>query len=347
MASAVLRDGDEMLIEVIARDAAPLAGSTGGVTVIRDLPDVDRNTSRIGWVPSRAATYAGRARIRSKNWKSDRFDLFHLHYINRYTDVSSHFPKPLVMSVHDAVPHVPRLGKQVEHRLLRHLYSRPEAIVVHHQRVADELCSRFKVSADRIHVVPYPVLTRRETPERPPEGPPMILLFGGLRPNKGLEVLDEAMRYLAGADIRVVVAGRGHGELERLAVEMQERDCRVTAEIGFVPLTRKAELFHQASVIAIPYTSFSSQSAVVHDAYGYGRPVVVSDVGALGDTVRADGTGLVTPPGDPEALALAITTLLQPPAWGRAFDACTTVSQERSPAAFGREMRAVYEAVVP
>lgn len=346
MARAVLRDGDEMIIEVIARDAAPVAGSTDGVVVMRDLPDVDRNVGMLGWAPSRAAVYSKRARVRGRQWKSGGFDLFHLHYINRYTDVIARLPRPLVMSVHDALPHVVRLGDRVEQGLLRHLYSRPEAVVVHHQRVADELCSRFKVSADRVHVVPYPVLTRVGPPGRPAAGPPMILLFGALRPNKGLEILDDAVRLLAGADIRVVVAGRGHTELERRAVEMQSRDPRVTAEIGFAPLARKAELFRQASVIAIPYTSFSSQSAVLHDAYGYGRPVVVSDVGALGETVRSDGTGLVIPPGDPDALAAAITTLLQPATWARAFNACATVSRERSPAAFGREMRAVYETVL-
>ena len=43
-----------------------------------------------------------------------------------------------------------------------------------------------------------------------------------------------------------------------------------------------------------------------------GRPLVVSDVSALGPTVRAAGSGLVVPPGDSQALAEALDTLRAP-----------------------------------
>ena len=85
---------------------------------------------------------------------------------------------------------------------------------------------------------------------------------------------------------------------------------------------------------------------MLHDAYGYGRPVIVSDVGALGATVFDDGTGLVTPPGDAEALAHSITALLDRSTWARASAACASVAAERSPAAFGRHLRSVYGRVL-
>ncbi len=346
MAHAVVNEGDTLTIEAVNRDAAPLAQSSGGVTVVRDLPDVNRAVGPLRWAPSRANTYRRRARVRAEHWRSDRYDLFHIHYLNRFTDSTAKLPAPLVMSVHDAVPHVPRIGSWAEHRLLKRLYARPEALVVHHQRVADELIGTFGVAPGRIHVVPYPVLTRSEHPEPPPAGPPVVLLFGALRENKGLEVLEQALEIIPHSDIRVVIAGRGQRELEQRALSMQERDHRVTAEIGFVSLERKAELFGLASVVALPYTSFSSQSAVLHDAYGYGRPVVVTDVGALGTTVVEDGTGLVVPPHDPAALAEAIDELLEPHVWARTASACATVSAERSPEAFGRGLRSVYKLVL-
>jgi len=171
-------------------------------------------------------------------------------------------------------------------------------------------------------------------------------MFGSLRPNKGLEVFAEVTRILGSADVRFVIAGRGHDDLEQQARDLQQRDPRVTAEIGFISLERKAQFFQNASVIALPYTSFSSQSAVLHDAYGYGRPVVVTDVGALGATVREDSTGLVTAPGDAEAFAQAIAGLLEPSAWARASMACARVAMERSPQEFGRGLRSVYEQVL-
>ena len=45
-------------------------------------------------------------------------------------------------------------------------------------------------------------------------------------------------------------------------------------------------------------------------AIGRGRPVVVSDVGSLGETVRDFGLGRVVPPGDVHALAEACRRLL-------------------------------------
>lgn len=343
MARAVAREGDTLLVEAIDREAAPVAQGSPKVSVLRDLPDVNRSVGRVLWAPSRAMTYMQRAHIRRRHWVSGDFDLFHVHYLNRYTDVVARLPGPLVMSVHDAIPHVPRLGTALEHGLLKRLYSRPDALVVHHQSVAAQLTDSFNVSAERITVVPYPVLTRIENPMPPPEGPPTVLLFGSLRPNKGLEVLGEAMRILAGRDLRIVIAGRGHSELERMAHDLQARDSRISAEIGFISLRRKTELFHQASVVALPYTSFSSQSAVLHDAYGYGRPVIVSDVGALGATVADDGTGLVTPPGDAKSLAHSITALLDRSTWEVASAACASVAAKRSPAAFGHGLRSIYE----
>jgi glycosyltransferase involved in cell wall biosynthesis len=341
MARAVASGGHEVLVEVIDRDAAPAERGGESVTVVRDLPDVTR-AARMTWLPSRGATYVRRATARRRSWDSAAFDLYHLHYINRFTDAVSRLPRPLVMSVHDVVPHVPRLSNRLEHGILRRVYHRPDAIVVHHPRVGDELLARFGVAPERVHVVPYPVLARSVASEPPTDGPPIVLLFGALRANKGLEVLDGAAGELWGVDVRFVVAGRGHAHLEAQAKAMQSRDGRVRAEIGFVSQARKDELFRAASIVVLPYTSFSSQSAVLHDAYGYGRPVVVTDVGALGDTVRADGTGVVVAANDHLALARGIASLLDPKSWLDASDRCHAVAASRTPEVFGVSLRAVY-----
>jgi glycosyltransferase involved in cell wall biosynthesis len=51
---------------------------------------------------------------------------------------------------------------------------------------------------------------------------------------------------------------------------------------------------------------------VALEAMASGRALVVSDVSALGPTVRAAGSGIVVPPGDSEALAEALDRLQQP-----------------------------------
>ena len=54
----------------------------------------------------------------------------------------------------------------------------------------------------------------------------------------------------------------------------------------------------EAAAVVLPYRQLDS-SGVLATAIGYGRPVVVSDVGSLGEIVREYGAGEVVPPGDP------------------------------------------------
>ncbi len=74
-------------------------------------------------------------------------------------------------------------------------------------------------------------------------------------------------------------------------------------ELGYATADRKRELYADADLVVLPYTSFASQSAVLQDAYAHQVPLVVSDVGALGETVREDRSGWVVEPGDAAMLA--------------------------------------------
>src|SRR3989442_1236936 len=69
----------------------------------------------------------------------------------------------------------------------------------------------------------------------------------------------------------------------------------------------------RAAAVVLPYRRLDS-SGVLATAIGYRRPVVVTDVGSLGEIVREFGAGEVVPPDDPHALAEATTRLLEPKA---------------------------------
>ncbi len=131
----------------------------------------------------------------------------------------------------------------------------------------------------------------------------MILLFGALRGNKGVDVLlDAAVMLERRLEAEIVIAGHGSSLIEASTLGRASTLANVRVELGFVSQQRKRELFSDASCVVLPYTEFHSQSGVLADAYSYRVPLVVTDVGAMGPTVREDGTGVVVPPGDPEAL---------------------------------------------
>jgi phosphatidylinositol alpha-mannosyltransferase len=84
-------------------------------------------------------------------------------------------------------------------------------------------------------------------------------------------------------------------------------------ELGFVSQARKEELHSQASLVVLPYTSFHSFSGVLADAYSYRIPTLASDLGTLGSSLRQYETGWLVPPGDAEALATALVSVMASP----------------------------------
>ncbi len=357
LVEATVRPGDELTVQVLDRPGAPRASTDPARRIVRDLREVAPfPEGSLRWVASRAATYAERLRRRRALLATLPVDVAHVHFINYFTDWID-LPllrrrAPLVVSVHDAVPHHPRLPAWALERALRRIYLSADQLVVHHSHVGGLLTARFGIHADRISVVPHWV-----SPPPAPAGAKFaatradhratVLFFGTFRRNKGVDVLLEATARLAHrGDLRVCFAGRGASEVEDRIRRASHRDPRVTAEIGWVPTARKHELYARASLVVLPYTDFASQSGVLHDAYSHGVPVVVTDVGALGQTVRADGTGWVVPPGDPAALAAAIEMASTAgDQYLHAAAASRRQAAARHPRVIGEQFRQVYAEV--
>jgi glycosyltransferase involved in cell wall biosynthesis len=82
------------------------------------------------------------------------------------------------------------------------------------------------------------------------------------------------------------------------------------------------DLMRTASVVVVPSTFRDPCPTVVLEAMAVGRPVVAAASGGIIDMVEDGVTGLLVPPGDPVALARALSTVLEDPeratAMGRA-----------------------------
>jgi glycosyltransferase involved in cell wall biosynthesis len=345
--------GDELLVDVLACPTSPPAAAAQRWSVraaVRELPS--RRHGSVSWAVSRAVTYVGRALDRRRTVRSFRPDVCHVMFQNRlidWADLPSLARKAvLVSTVHDVVPHDSRLPAPAERKLLRRLYRRCGHIVVHHESVGRRLVAEFDVPIQRITVIEPQVPALPSTEWAPaPSQQHRLLFFGTLRRNKGLVELLEALRLLPEDDLQLVIAGRGDPRLEELAAEAAANDPRILVESGWITPARKSELYSDCDLVVLPYTSFSSQSGVLHDAYAAGRPLIVTDVGALAETVIRDGSGWVVPPRDSVALAEAIrmsrqdrTELAVRAAGARA------VAASRSPTMVGRQLRELYDDVV-
>jgi glycosyltransferase involved in cell wall biosynthesis len=135
----------------------------------------------------------------------------------------------------------------------------------------------------------------------------VVLCFGVVRPYKGVDVLVDAFRSMQGAELWVV--GRPLGiSLDAL---------RAPASVRFVPrYVSDAELpafFRRADLVVLPHRTVDV-SGVLFAGLAFGKPMVLSDVGGFRELVEEHGAGRLVPPGDPAALADALSALLADPA---------------------------------
>jgi len=178
--------------------------------------------------------------------------------------------------------------------------------------VADEL----RNSGANVHLVPHGVDLERFVPQPFPEMKLLKLLaVGRLVEKKGFHVLIEAAARLR-APFQLNIVGEGPEE-ERLTELIRRHHLESKVRLCG-PKTHEdlPEAYSRAHVLVAP--SIVDQSGdrdglpnVVLEAMACGRPVIASDVGALGSAVIHDETGLLTQPGNAESLAAAIALLAE------------------------------------
>jgi len=253
-----------------------------------------------GRVRSRSALYSGvRAWSAARRWRPD---IAHAHPNHDPWLLLVSGNSPLVVTVHDAVPHPgqPMLG-MFKAALDRLWLRRADGIVVHGEQI--EAVCRARGLDVPIAVIPHGT-ELAAAPDPVPRNRD-VLFFGRLEPYKGIGVLVEAMEevWRVYPAVRLTVAGRGPA-----ATEVPDGDPRIRRIAGYVSDEDRDRLFAEATLLVAPYLE-ASQSGVVSLAVARGIPAVVSDAGALPDL--AVDPSLVVPVGDARALANAVITTLE------------------------------------
>jgi glycosyltransferase involved in cell wall biosynthesis len=137
-------------------------------------------------------------------------------------------------------------------------------------------------------------------------GRPIVLGAGRLTPQKGFDVLIEAVITLRHRDPPPLLVIAGDGPLAaRLAGRARAADGEVRL-LG--PRTDIPALLAAADVVAVP-SRWEGQPLIVQEALRAGRPLVASRVGGI-PHVTGDDAAMLVQPGDPRALASAILAVL-------------------------------------
>lgn len=141
---------------------------------------------------------------------------------------------------------------------------------------------------------------------------PQLLFVGSLEPYKGIDVLlaawKIALQELPSATLRIV----GDGPLMGWARERAAQDG-TSSSIQFAGALAtsavKAELDRACALVLASRSE--GLPRVILEAFARGRPVVSTNVGGISELVVPGVTGALVEPDNPEALAHAITALLQ------------------------------------
>jgi glycosyltransferase involved in cell wall biosynthesis len=142
----------------------------------------------------------------------------------------------------------------------------------------------------------------------------VVLFFGYLRPYKGLDNLILAFNRVLDhkPDTTLLIVGECYENLSKYTdlLEAENLTDRTVLVTKYVANEEVEPYYKAADVVCLPYNS-ATQSGIVMMAYGFRRPVVVTDVGGLPEFVRPGATGLVVPPGDRDALAAGVVEALE------------------------------------
>ena len=231
----------------------------------------------------------------------------------------------LVYTIHDLRPQ--EYDAHIDRNLLRKTYHRVDALIVHAEKTKRELVTAFDVDPDKVYVIPHGSnnlfdATHEISKEiaknrlRISSSQKVILFFGIIKRYKGLEYLVEAFHAVKEqvSNTTLLVVGsiyeadvEGFKYYSRLIDQIGSRDDVVCVP-KYVPIETIHAYFSAADVVVLPYTE-TYTSGVLLTAYAAGRPVIVTDTGALSEIVESGRSGLVVPPRDAKALSEAIVEL--------------------------------------
>ena len=155
-------------------------------------------------------------------------------------------------------------------------------------------------------VVHYGIAAGTEPP--PPPRQPRLVCVGRLVPIKGHETLlrafAEARRFVPGLELGLAGEGPLRTRLEELSRELDlEPHVRFLGRVSPI-----APAYERAALVVVPSLGEGFGMTAL-EAAERGRAVIASDIGGLREIVEDRRTGLLVPPGDPDAFAAAIVEL--------------------------------------
>ena len=297
--------------------------------VAEDPPHLEFGTDLVGWTlgMGHAMTRAGLRLLR--DWQPDvvhAHDWLAAHAAITLAEVAR---VPLVVTLH--ATEAGRYGGWLTQPLNRQIHSvewwlanRADALITCSRAMRDEAALLFDLDPEAVTVLHNGIEPRRwqvaadkvaaARVRYAPEGAPLLVFFGRLEWEKGIQDLIAALPAIRSTHpgTRVVLAGRGSMTEALLAQARKLRVRRAVHFAGHLPDLELAALLAAADAAVLP-SRYEPFGIVALEATAAGAPLVASTAGGLAEVVLPGETGLAFAPGDLPGLVNAVRAVLDEP----------------------------------
>ncbi|ERJ17933.1 type III pantothenate kinase protein [Salinisphaera shabanensis E1L3A] len=177
------------------------------------------------------------------------------------------------------------------------------------------------------------------------QGAPRLLCVASIIPRKGHRLLVDALAQLRDLDWVCDFVGddkRDADETKALHQAVDRHGLSSRIRLHGSQNTQALERYYERAAIFVLASYYEGYGMVIDEAVAHGLPIVTTTGGALADTVPA-GAGIVVAPGDTNALAQALHTLIDDAEQRGCAAAAARIarSRQRDWAAAAREFAAV------
>jgi glycosyltransferase involved in cell wall biosynthesis len=159
--------------------------------------------------------------------------------------------------------------------------------------------------------IPLPAALDDVRQARPADSHTRFLLLSRLTVEKGVLVLLDAVAQLS-PDLGIEILIAGKGPLEDRVRAAAAADPRITY-LGYLSGKAKIEALSRAGYLLLPSLWYENAPVAIVEAAAYGLGLLASRIGAIPEFIEENRTGLLFPPGDPSALAEAMTRVALDP----------------------------------
>ena len=224
----------------------------------------------------------------------------------------------IIYTVHNALPHGNR--RKTTKWQYRQLYRLANALIVLGEAVGRDVTQLVLCEAqDKLHIIEHglllpkiPLPSRGEARNRLKldDGDDVVLYFGRISAYKGITDLIEALDLTVKKrpKLKLFIAGIPHEPFDPFEKQINDLGLadNISAFPEFVSEEFKMALYAAADICVLPHRD-PSQSAMGLEALAFGKPMIVTNAGALPDLVDHGKTGYIVPVQDPAAIANALS----------------------------------------